>query len=330
MAIGTLSNFQVYENQFFGGMFEVLERNVNAFNQFSAGCISLTTDFQKGKFEEESFFQKPTSLINHRDPTSTSAATASYLSQEKVRGVKINKRIGPVENTFDSFKKIGVPIEQMAFVLGQQAAPDIQACYLNSAVSGLTGTFSATGMSGLIYSALGESSKTMSHTYLVKGLAKFGDAAQRIRLWVMHSKVFYDLVGQAITDKLLEVTAGVIYGGGPGTLGRPVLVTDTPALYDASTLSSTSDDFYWTFGLTEGSVSIKESEERSMLIEPVGGLNNLVVRYQGEFAYNALVKGMEWNTATPNPTDAQLATSSNWTKRFADLKSMSGIAIKTK
>lgn len=326
MATGTLSDFKIYEEQFFGGVFEVLERQVEAFNAATVGAMRLTTDFMKGQFKQESFFQKPADLIQHRDPTDVTAATATKLTQSELKSPKINKRIGPVENTLDSFKKIGVPIEQMSFILGQQTAPDIMGAYLESAVNALVGSFSVTALNnGLVHDA---TAGTMTNTALIKGMAKLGDMANRIRIWVMHSKVYFDLMQHNVTEKLLEVTAGTLYNGTIPTFGKPVFVTDTPSLYDANTSVST-DDVYWTFGLTDGAVDVVEAEERSMLIEVVGGLKNLVARYQGEFAYEVRVKGMAWATQV-NPTDAQLATNTNWAKAYADLKSLAGIAIKSK
>lgn len=326
---GLVSDMKIYEDQFFSGMAEVLQQNVDAFNASSQGAITLTTEYMRGNFDQQSFFQKPAGLIGHRDPTSMAGLTDLALTQGEFKGVKVNKRIGPVSNSFDSFKKIGSSIDEMSFILGQQTAPDIQAQYLTSAISALTGTFKVAGVaSNLVYSALSDSTKTLNHLALVKTLAKFGDAAQNIKLWVMHSKNYYDLVGQAITDKLLEVTAGTIYGGSPGTLGRPVLVTDVDALFsNNATTSTTADDFYWVLGLTANAVNIRESEERSMIIQPITGAANLAVRYQGEFSYNVDVKGMAFGTQV-NPTDAQLSTSSNWTQAAASKKSLPGVALK--
>lgn len=326
---GTLSDFKIYEDQFFGGAFEVLEDNVNAFNAASMGCITLRTEFMKGQFSQRSFFQKPANLVTDRDPTSVSSASDTKLTMSEFKSPKVNKKIGPVQNTIDSFKKAGVPLDRMAFMLGQQAAPDIMGAYLTSAVAGLIGAYGVSAVStALKYDASGHA--TLKHTDLVQGLAQFGDAAQNISLWVMHSKVFFDLLGNAISDKLLEVTAGAIYKGVPGTLGRPVLVTDNASLVTVgSSTASSADDRYATFGLTANGVNVAESEERSMLIEVVGGLNNLVLRYQGEFAYNVEVKGMAWKTQV-SPTTAQLASASNWSMAAASKKSLPGVMILSK
>lgn len=329
MATSTLTQMKVYEDSFFGGMYETLQQNVDGFNAASNGAITLRTQLSLGRFQEESFFQLPAGLIADRDPTNVSDAGVVGLGQGEFVRPKVNKRIGPIENTFDSFKKIGTSVETMAFVAGGQTAPAIQAAYLNSGLAGLVGSYKAASLADLTFNATGESTATMTPSHLIKGMSKFGDQSQRIALWVMHSKVYFDLMNQQVTDKLLEVSAGVLYGGSPATFGKPVFVTDAPALYDAGA-STSGDEAFYTFGLVQGAIDVMESEERSMIIEPVTGKQNLIMRMQGEFAYNVGVKGLTWNTATSNPTDAQLATGTNWSLAASSIKSAAGVRIVTR
>src|SRR3546814_2639504 len=44
-------------------------------------------------------------------------------------------------------------------------------------------------------------SGTMNTAGLVSGLSKFGDAANQVGAWVMHSKVFFDQIGRASVGK---------------------------------------------------------------------------------------------------------------------------------
>lgn len=81
---------------------------------------------------------------------------------------------------------------------------------------------------------------------LTKGLRRYGDKFNRVNLFVMHSTTYFDIVDQAIDNKVYKGV--VIYGGQPGTLGKPVLATDT-APVDA------------IFGLVPGAVTITESQE---------------------------------------------------------------------
>lgn len=325
MATGTKSDFTIYNEQFYAGQIEVLQRNVNAFNAASAGCIQLITDFHKGDFEKESFFEKGVH-INHRDPTSTAALTPTKLTQGEESRVKVHKSY-LIENTLDSFKKIARDPREMSYIVGQQMALDIMDQFLSSALSSLVGGFGVAGAASLVTT---ESTGAINSTKLNTAISKFGDAAGRIGILVMHSKVYFDLIGSQITDKLLEVTAGALYQGSPATFGRPVLVTDHPALWTAgSSTASSADDVYHTFGLRNGAVTIQESEERSVLAETVGGKANLIARIQAEWAYTVGMSGMSF-TGSANPADSALATSGNWTVVAADVKSLMGVDLKTR
>lgn len=328
MAAGDLDQMVVYEEQFYLGAFEVLEREVNAFNAASNNCIRLVLDAHRGQFEQESFFKLPTSFITHRDPTVTTAVTPTSLVQDELVRPKINKKIH-VQNTIDSFRKIGRDPAEMAFILGQQSATSIAAQYIESAMSALIGTFKVAA----VQTALTVDSTTddLDTTDLVDALAKRGDKSSDVALWVMHSKVYYDLVKNQINQKIDGVSDFNIFSGMPVTLNRPVLVIDSPALFNAgSSTASSADDVYYTFGLAPGAVTVKESEDRFLFVDTVTGIENTSLLWIAEFAYDIGVAGMKFSTGTTNPTDANLATNTNWTQAATDTKSLPGVAVRSR
>jgi hypothetical protein len=324
MAAGTKSNFKIYDEQFFGGMIEMIEQNANAFNAASNGTIVLQPERLIGDFEKESFVTTISNLITRRDITSVSAATDLLVAQAEKAGVKINRKIGPVAQTLDAFRKIGETVspEVLSLMLGEQVGKAIAVDYINTAIIATRAALVNTAAVLYDYSATG----TISHSVLVSGMAKFGDKAGDLSCWVMHSKPYFNLIGQSLTDKIFEVAGAVIYSGSVPTFGRPTLVIDAPALYTAGT-----PDKYDTLCLVPGGVVVKESEERSIVNEVVTGLENLVVRMQGEYAFNLGIKGYTWDTTNggANPTDGNIGTGSNWDKVATDNKSLAGIIVKT-
>ncbi len=325
MAIGTKANFKIYDEQFFGGMVEMIEQNANAFNAASNNCIQLRPERILGDFEKESFITTISSLITRRDVGSVSAATDLAVAQAEKAGVKINRKIGPVAQTLDAFRKIQMEVtdDVLSFLLGQQIGKAIAVDYINTAVIGAKAALANTAAVTHDYSATG----TITHGQMVVGMSMFGDASGQLQCWVMHSKPYFDLIGQAITDKVFEVAGAVIYSGSVPTFGRPVVVIDAPALVD----TVPTPDVYWTLGLVPEAVVVKESEERNIVNEVVTGLENLVVRMQGEYAFNLGIKGFTWDVTNggANPSDATLGTGSNWDKVATDNKSLAGIVIKT-
>lgn len=328
MAIAILSDFKIYDEQFFGGVSEVLAQNANGFNGASNNALRLIPRRLIGQYEKESFFQIISNLVARRDPTSTASATALKPTQAENIGVKLNRKIGPVDATLDSFKKLGLgemSPEEFSALIGEQAGKAIAVDYINSGIRAIDAAIR--GVAALNYDQTANATKTLTHTALVQGLAKFGDAAGQIVCWVMHSKAYFDLVGQAITDKIFEVGAMAVMQGITPTLNRPVLVIDSPALVTTTSAGTT----YNTLGLTENSLVMSESEDRSIVSEIVTGLENLVVRMQGEYALNVMCKGYQWDVANggANPNDAALATATNWDKVATENKSTAGVAIKT-
>jgi hypothetical protein len=85
-------------------------------------------------------------------------------------------------------------------------------------------------------------------------------------------------------------------------------------------------------GLTEDACTISESEERNIVSELVTGKENLIMRIQGEYAFNVNVKGCAWDLTNggTNPSATALATSSNWDQVVSDVKSLGGIRILVK
>lgn len=327
MATSLPSDMKVYNEQFFAGYTERLERNLAIFNQNSNGAILMSSDVTNGEFIKESFLAKISNLVTRRDLTSVSDAAGLKAAQDEIVKVDRSIKIGPVEYTDESLHKGNMSMDEMVFYLGQQAADELMKEHADAVLYGLKGAYAVAGLADLVQNS---STATMTHSILNNGLRKFGDAASNIVAWVMHSEVYFDLAGQAIADKIDSVAGTVIYGGSPGTFNRPVVVTDSPALLDNGSSSVSTDNFYITYGLVAAGAEVQQTRLGDLVIDRVTGKENLLTRYQAEENHTIGLKGMAFSTSTANPTAAQLATNSNWRKAFTDLKSLPGIQIKTK
>lgn len=335
MATGTKANFKVYNEYVHAGLVETLTQNSNAFNAASRGAIVLTSVNRLGDYAYESFFANTASLVSRRiteGTGSTSTVSDLALAQNEHISVKINRKIGPVANTLDSFKKIQTgPYNENAlnFAIGVQSAKAMQVDQVNSAVRALrAGLYDKSDAKFDV-----PSSGTLKTTSLVSGLSKRGDASDAVVLWVMHSKAYFDLVQYQITPTNngdLIANAAVV-DGSPVTLGRPVLIIDSPALVVATGGTSSVDEYY-TLGLTMNACRVEDSEETTIVSEFVTGAENLIVRYQGEFAYNLGIKGLKWDTSGggKNPTDASVGTGANWVSAMSSVKDWGGVVIKSR
>lgn len=323
MAIGMVSDLTIYQDEFYAGMFEAIVQNIQAFNGASANAIRLVDKDKKGQYNKESYFKTITSLITRRDLTSVAAVTDKAMTQGEIIGVKIDRKIGPVAMAISALKKITSDSREMSFILGEMYGEEKLKDILNTSIKGVEAAIE--GQVALVYDATGQSTKTLTHTHLVSGLAKMGDQASRVLCWVMYSKPYFDLVKQSLSDKITNVADVTVYKGTAATLGRPTVVTDSPALFN----DNSGTDTYNVLGLVANSVVATESEDEEIASEIVTGLEQLAFRIQGEYAFNLECKGFKWNTSVggTSPLDTAIATTTNWTKSVTENKDLAGVRI---
>lgn len=324
--VGRLPEGIIYPELVHGGMVETLVQNTDAFNAASLNTIRLVTQRRRGDFHQESFFKNVSSLINRRDVNvspANPAVTSSPVPISENISVKLNRRVGPVDQTYDSFRKLGdsADLEVLSFLLGEQIAKAMQVEMLDSGLRSIVASIIANA------TLIESSGTTLSTAKLVSGLALFGDAANRVSMWVMHSKPFYELIQSQITANIDGISNFNIAQASPVTLNRPVLVTDSAALID----TSVSPQTYITLGLVDSAVVMEDSEEELMYTDVITGKENIVARLQGEYAYNVGCKGSAWDVTNGgvNPNDAALGTSTNWDIIMDDVKDLGGFAIRS-
>jgi hypothetical protein len=320
MAIGKASDFKIYQDEYYGGMFESIMQNVNAFNAASAGAITLVAKDHRGDFSKESFMKDIASLITRRDTTSVSAATDTAVTQGEMARVKINRKIGPVAQTLDAWRKIARDSGEMSFLIGQMVGKKKIQDYLNTALKAAVPAIQNVAANYYDHSGTG----SLTYAALVAALAKLGDQAQLIKCWVMHSKSFFDLMGTTISDKIVNVADVTIYQGTIATLGRPTIVTDSAALLVAGT-----PNHYNVLGLVDNAIQVWESEHQEIEGQVITGLENLIFRIQGEHAFTLGLKGFTFDYANggANPDDTAVATASNWDKVASSDKDLAGVSI---
>lgn len=331
----------LYPELIHSGINETLTQNTNAFNEATRNAIRLTPQASRGDFNQESFFKNVASLINRRSTSSSSpgneAVTPSEVPMDENISVKLNRRIGPVDQTFDSFRKLtggGTPrLDVVSFAIGEQVAKAMQVDMLDS---GLIACKAALENQAAVVIDKGPSASpqaTATTDDLIDLLALFGDAANRIVMWVMHSKPYYDIVKDQVALNLTGVSDFNIASATPVTLNRPVLVTDSAALTTPATSFSpnTQGPQYKILGLTEEGVKLAESEDTWVYADVVTGNENIVSRMQGEYAFNVGVKGFRYDPANGgvNPNDASLGTGTNWDVNRDSEKDFAGVLIST-
>lgn len=332
MATTVHTDFQIYDDEVQTGFNETLVQETDAFNAASNGAIVMRPNPSEGYYAREAFFKAISSLNSRRDITDdfSSAATALKLTESQMVLVKLFRKIGPVDMSRGAFKTIMRNPGEASVLIGQQAA---KATAIDMVNSGLRAAVAAlSGVAAVVHDVTAASpADTISTDNLVQTLAKAGDSASDVVLWVMHSTAYYKLIRDQISNQqYLDSVAGVnIATATPVTLGRPVLVTDATPLYGGASAT----DPIKVLGLRRGAIRLEDSELQEMIVDDITGFEQLGIRVQGEYAFNVGVMGFQYTVAgSPvgedrNPTDATLGASAMWSQVATSHKSLGGVLL---
>jgi hypothetical protein len=315
----------VYDLEFHTALAERVTQNISVINAGARGTILIAPGEHRGDYKKQTFFQFQ-QLINRRVDTSISAGAVSPMPNLEQVAVKVKRR-AQMEITHDSLRNVEADLALASRVFGERVAEQKVQDMLNT---GLLACESAlAGVSAVNLDITGETTKTASPAALNRTLAKFGDAAGRVRAFAMHSKPDFDVRGSILAQNTTGITDVVTINGGiPAYLGRVALVTDAPALTDAN---GSLADTYNTLGLTEAAIMLEESDREVFAYELVTGLENLVHRFQVEYSYTIGIKGFTWGPASPtrNPDNTAIGAAGNWDKIVTSDKDLAGVRLLT-
>jgi hypothetical protein len=284
----------------------------------------MRTNRKIGDFDYSAYFKNTAGIVSRQDQTSISGATSLKLQQGEIANVKLNRKIGPVDWARSAFLKPGLDDNAFRVVAGNQSADAATQEMLSSGLAAAVGALAGQAASKVTASG------GMATVELVNALAKLGDAASRISVWVMHSAKYYELVKeQAFTTKIEGIANFNVQTGTPVTLNRPVLVTDDPSLVITTGSGSSAVTTYQTLGLTNSGIVIEDTEGEYVSFQEVLGLEQILRRMQGEYAYNLGLKGFTWDVANggKNPVASALATASNWDTAYTSEKDRAGVVV---
>ncbi|MFC0225677.1 major capsid protein [Serratia aquatilis] len=285
--------------------------NLEIFNASSNGAIVLDNELIEGDFRKRAFYQLAGS-IEHRDVNSTEKVSSKKIGAGESVGVKAPWKYGPYQTTEEAFKRRGRDVSEFSEVVGADVADATLEGFIKYAIQALTAAIGANTDMVVTASIATDGKKT-----LTKGMRKYGDKFGRISLFVMHSASYFDIVDEAITNKIYEEAGVVVYGGLPGTLGKPVLVTDTAPI-DV------------ILGLLPNAIAITESQAPGFRSFEVNDEENLAIGYRAEGTVNIDMLGYSWveSKGGANPDLTKIGTPANWKKHATSNKVTAGVMIK--
>lgn len=316
----TLHGLQVFNQYAYTTVTEILQQQIALFNAATRGAIILRASANQGDFTDAVHYAK-LNMVRRRNVYADGALTPINLVQLLDTAVKVAAGTFPVQMDPAWFNWIMRDPAEAGVVIGQQLAPDMLADMLNTAILGFVVSH---GNVASITNDVGANNASLA--YLTATAGKFGDQAQRIVAWVMHSKPLFDLYAGALANGQGLFTFGNVNVSQDG-FGRVFVISDSPALID----TVPAPDEYLTLGLTPGAIVVERNPDFTANIDTRNEFENIRRTYQSEWSYNLGVKGFAWNKTSggASPSNSALASSANWTRYATSDKDLGGVVLRT-
>lgn len=318
-----LSDLTVFSEYTYAAVTEVIDQQVNHFNAASNGTILLRSGQEhQGDFSDVASWQRLTGLVRRRDPYADTPVGSISLEHLQDTMVKVGAGAGPVRIDPSQFEWIMRSPEEAGVVIGQQLAGDTLADLLNTGL--MVGASAMSNDAEILLDISGVSgADTFSFGTFNDAQAKFGDRYGAIGAWVMHSKVLFDIFGEAIANSSSLFSFSTINVRQDG-FGRTFIVTDSPSLKVPS-----PGPTYKTLGLVPGAIVVDRNADYTSNIETINGYENIRRSWQAEWSYNAGVKGYAWDKTSGGkaPDDAALADPDNWDRYATSHKDLPGVLV---
>lgn len=313
----SLSQMQVFNKYFMPAIIETLGQQIQKFNAASGGAIMLSTGGWEGDFLQESFYAAIHSARRRVDRYAANGnASATDLTQLKHSSVKVAGGFGPIRFEPGQMTWLNKPTAEGIEVASRNFAEALLQDQLNTAVAALVAAISnqaaatndVSATAGLTYSALND------------GHAKFGDSSSLIVANVMTGQVYHKLIGQNLANaqQLFQYGAVTVVD----ILGKTVVVTDAPALYATGT-----PNLQKVLGLVSGAATVTDAGDVITNIDTTNGKERIETTMQVDYTFGLGLKGYTWDEVNggKSPTDAELATGTNWDKVATDIKHTAGV-----
>lgn len=313
----SLSQMEVFNKYIMPATIETLATEIDKFNQASGMSIVMTSDGFEGDFMQESFFAAVHGAQRRVDRYAAQAsASATDLTQLKNSSVKVAGGFGPIRYEPSQMTWLNKPTAEGIEVASRNFAEAMLQDQLHTAIASLVAAISnqadatndVSGSAGLSYAAVNN-----AH-------AKFGDQSGNLIADVMTGAAYHKFIGNNLANAERLFTSGGVRV--IDLLGKIAVVTDAPALYEAGTPNKVK-----VLSLASSAAVISDGGDLITNVETKNGQTRIETTVQSDYSFGVGLKGYTWDETNggKSPSDAELATGTNWDKTATSIKHTAGV-----
>lgn len=310
------SDMEIFNEFFMPAITEKLAQRIELFNSATNNTITLNGGMLIGDTAETSFY-KIVDAKRRIDRYNLGAdPTPVDLTQDKEVKVKVAGGFGPVAWNPSQLTWLRKPTGEAVDVVSTNAVEALMADQLNTIVA------AAVAGIGNIATLTNDVSggATLTQSSLNDTHALMGDASQNITSQIMSGAASHFLIGNALDNGADLFTAGNVRV--IDILGKTTIVSDIPALTTAG-----SPGTFQVLGLTTNALTVEGADDVIFNIETKNGGPVISTTWQSDYSFVAGIKGLSWSTTNGglSPTDAELATGTNWPQVATSIKHVAGV-----
>jgi hypothetical protein len=304
----------VFDKYIMPATIETLGQMIDKFNAASGGAIVLSGEGFEGDFMQQSFWAGVQSAQRRVDRYAANGAVAATpMSQVKEASVKVAGGFGPILWEPAQLTWLLKPTTETVALASKNFAEAMLADMLNTSLAAVVAAIEN------VAALVNDQSATSELTYSVlnNSHAKFGDRSTQLRTSFMTGTAYHAMIGLNLANSQQLFQAGNVQI--IDILGKLYVVTDAPALLDTG--------IYKVPTLVEGAVIARDGGDLITNIQSTNGKERIETTMQTDYTFGIGIKGFTWDTVNggKSPTDAELATGSNWDKTVTDNKFTAGV-----
>lgn len=313
----SLSLMQVFNQFIMPAAMERLAQQIAKFNEASNGALVMTTEGFTGDFLQKSMWASLASAQRRVDRyAANGAVTPTDLQQLKESAVKVAGGFGPVLFEPAQMTYIRKATTEGIDMAATAFSDAVLADMLNTAIAALVAAI------GNNVNAVNDVSATLgiSRSAFNDAHAKFGDSSGNLIAQIMNGTAAHKLIGQNLTNSAQLFTAGNVTV--LDVLGKPIVITDAPALYLAGTPNKLR-----VLSLAAGAATVMNDGDVISNVQDTNGKQRIETTWQADYTFGISLKGYSWDEVNggKSPTDAELATGTNWDQTAASIKNTAGV-----
>lgn len=275
----------------------------------------------QGQYYQRPIFKRVGStLVARRDITSNSTLTPVNLTGDNEIGVKLHRRIGPLDVSKDAARLSKATPEEISAQIGTQAGQEFALNMQFSVIKAILGMIAGSTTSHTVTVWNATARTNMSPDVLNQALQIMGDQREAFRRGaklILRSEslndLFTDAMGRAFTnvgDKALQGNLNT------NTLGMEFKQADVSAL----TVADAGFDKYISLLLGAGAIQVWNI--LPMTFYPLFTIldqEQVLDRFRADCDFAIACHGAKWDSANggANPTDTALALSTNWDTTYS-------------